>query len=219
MSHEGSIAALAIHAQGCGSYSETDGSRWYCVRTHPRQEYQALLRLAQQGFRAHLPRYVSARQIIRQPKKNGSFRDLVTGKLDEKEDIIRALFPGYMFVQFDRTREQWRSVVSTIGIASLFMTSDFTPTPVARGIVERLIAKGRPGDGVIDDQYRGPDMPKQLNEANDITAGMAVRITSGPFADVHGICTMSWQKRNELLISALGGDVKVTVDRADIEVV
>ncbi len=212
------IVTAALRAQQCGSHSEAPDARWYCAKVHPQREFEVVIRLQQQGFLAHLPLYVASRKTIRRPTMPDRFRELVSGKLDEQEDIVRALFPSYLFVQFDRTQDQWRSIASTLGVASLFMSSDFSPTPVARGVVENLIAKGRPGDGVIDDRYRGPEMPRDTSE-NDIQPGARVRITSGPFADVTGICTMSWQKRNELLIQALGGDIKVTVDRRDIQTI
>jgi transcription antitermination factor NusG len=73
--------------------------------------------------------------------------------------------------------------------------------------VEALQARGRPGDGVIDERYVGPEFP-------GIAAGERVRITDGPFADLHGICRWSNQKRISLLLEVMGTFVETEMKRA-----
>ena len=203
----GSVASVALDAQHCGSYPETSGSRWYCAKTHTRAEFDALWNLGNQKFRAHIPLFVQRREKVAAPRA-GAFSDLVTGKLDDYRDVIRPLFPGYLFVRFDMALQGWRAVASTIGIAHLFSGSNERPIPVTLGIVETLIAKGRPWDGVIDENYGGPEMP-------GVALGERVRITSGPFRDLTGICTMSGAKRIGLLLEAMGG-TSVEVDRNNV---
>jgi transcription antitermination factor NusG len=168
----------------------------------------ALLQLGKQGFKAHLPLFVAKReQVAAHSEFPSTFARLVNGKLVEDRDVIRPLFPSYLFVRFDLSRDRWRAIPSTIGVQSLFMAAGHRPIPVPAGVVEALIERGRPGDGVIDDTYQGPSMAPLSPEER-------VKITSGPFAGLHGICSWSTSKRVGLLLEAMGAEVQV--DRASV---
>jgi transcription antitermination factor NusG len=169
----------------CGSRD----ARWYCWKSHPGAALSAWRELSRQDFIAYVPMFAVTRA-------NGG-------------ETVIPLFGPFGFVQFDITADRWRAIHSTRGIAHLFSADATHPIPVPRGIVEALQARGRPGDGVIDERYVGPEFP-------GISAGERVRITDGPFADLHGICRWSNQKRIGLLLEVMGKMVETEMRRGGV---
>lgn len=165
----------------CGSHS---GPRWFCAQAEPRRETEARDKLDGNGFAAFLPLVLVQRRHARQVKL-----------------VQRPMFPGYLFVRLDLAEASWRGAAHTRHIRRLFGSTPESPTPLALGIVERMIALGfdRP---VTDDPV--PDL---------IAAGAVVAITDGPFADHRGVCLWSDAKRCRVLLSMLGGQVQATLPR------
>jgi transcriptional antiterminator RfaH len=183
----------------CVSHS---AAPWYVVQTINQMrgrtlgEVVARRHLTAAGFRVHLPLFAEWKRS----------RD---GRQDV--EVLRPLFPGYCFVQFDVADPAWRRIPGTIGVRRLFMSLSERPLAIAEDIVGALMAKGRPGDGVIDHRYTGPDFPI-------IAVGEVVRFKSGPFADLYGICRWSTQKRIALLLNVFDGTpTEVVADRQDVE--
>jgi transcriptional antiterminator RfaH len=106
------------------------GERWYVARTQPQRELQAAKQLANQRFRAFLPRYLKNRRHAR------------------RVDTVSApLFPRYLFVIVDRGRDRWRSINGTLGIERLLMQGG-EPQAVPCGVVESII-DAVDADGII----------------------------------------------------------------------
>ncbi len=94
--------------------------RWYAVRTQPRAEDRAQTNLRNQGFEVFTPRIArSVRHARRQ-----SWR-------------LTPLFPGYTFIRLDASRQRWRPVDSTFGVANIVKIGH-TPAPLPPGLVEQL---------------------------------------------------------------------------------
>ena len=94
--------------------------RWYVAHTLPRRELGAKKQLEFQGYRTFLPLHFKTVRHARQ------FRT-----------VKAPFFPRYLFVSLDLSRDQWRSVNGTFGVASLIMEGE-RPKPVPRGVVEAL---------------------------------------------------------------------------------
>src|SRR3954468_22766757 len=155
--------------------------RWFLVYARPRSESKARLNLAAQGFRTFLPQI---RKTVRHA------RQLRTTKVP--------LFPRYLFVELDLGRDRWLSIRSTIGVSSLFTSSEGQPVPVPRGIVETLLERC---DGEL----------VTLNM--DLKAGQRVRLLSGPFADLIGkIERLDSLSRVRVLLELMSSAVPITVD-------
>lgn len=178
-------------AMPCGSHS---GARWFVVHTNTRAEFRGLIDLAGMGFRPYLPMFVR----YSRPKKLG----------EQTRAEVLPLFPRYMFVSFDPTRAQWRRIFGARGIAYLIMSPGEKPVPVPRGVVERIQARGRAGDGVIDD--RAEAFPT-------VDAGNTYRVMDGPFAGFEGACAMTDGKRVRLLLAMLGSVREVEFTRGELE--
>ena len=160
-----------------------DGERWYVVHTLPCREFRAQLQLEAQGFRTFLPRYA---KTVRHARK--------------LRTVSAPFFPCYLFIALDLSRDRWRSINGTFGVASLVMGQE-SPVAVPSGIVEGLGAACA-GDGHV-----------HLSEA--LGLGDRVRVLSGPFADSVGELTRidgAW--RVTVLLRLLGSDVPVSISRA-----
>jgi transcriptional antiterminator RfaH len=157
--------------------------RWFLVHTQPKSERKAELHLGAQGFRTHFPQIQKTIRHARQLR------------------TVRApLFPRYMFLSLDLSRDRWLSVRSTIGVSSLFTCED-RPVPVPKGVVEALIAR--------------------TNEANltsfevDLATGQTVRILSGPFAEFVGTLErLDAAGRVRVLLTMMGSTVPVALHRS-----
>ena len=160
-----------------------EGYRWHVVQTHPHKEAASETRLAAQGYQTFLPL---------QNKTIRHARRILTAQ--------RPVFPQYLFVRFVRGQTRWRPINGTMGVRHLIMNGD-EPAPVARGVVESLIASTG-DDGIL--QFRQPLKP-----------GDTVRLLSGPFAGQLGVLEMlKPEDRVRLLMSFIGGAVRVEVDRS-----
>ena len=172
----------AVPARGTGFAALAAGERWYVVHALPHGEERAQSRLAAQGFRSFLPRF---HKTVRHARKLRSVR--------------APFFPRYLFVALDLTRDRWRCVNSTGGVASLVM-SDSYPLPTPPGVVEGLAAACGAGDFV--------------QSVGGLGAGDRVRLLSGPFAGLVGeLVRLDGARRVQVLLELMGGAVPVSIAR------
>lgn len=166
--------------------SQATETRWYAVHTLPRAEATAEAHLVRQGYEVFLPRIRSTRKHARRI-----------------ETVSAPLFPRYGFVRLDLSRDRWRSINGTIGVACLIMGRDL-PQPVPKGIVEDLIeAVG--SDGFFDFDH-------------GLAPGDTVRLRAGPLAGQMGILLqLDGKGRVEMLLSWISGTVRLKVARQMLE--
>lgn len=159
---------------------------WYVAETLPRAEAQAERNLDRQGFTAFSPRFRKLRRHARRT-----------------EQVLAPLFPGYLFVRFDRQRDAWRSINGTTGIRRLVGPSTGYPQPVADDIVEALLA--RCDNGII------------ASVLPDLQPGDVVRVLSGPLADrLAVITTLDDKGRVGILLDILGTQTPIRVPRGQL---
>jgi len=92
--------------------------RWACVYTHPQAEFWAETNLRRSGYTTFLPTH-----LVRQ-------RDRVTPSL--VHNVIRPLFPRYLFLLFDHRAASWSPIRATPGVADLIRSgSDVHYAPEA----------------------------------------------------------------------------------------
>lgn len=165
---------------------ETGGERWYCAQTQPKKEVYAARNLEVQSYRYFLPTLV---RPIRHARKTSRER--------------RALFPGYLFVSFDRDVQRWWPIKNTIGVRHMIMENE-RPKPVPIGVVETLMA------ATNDDDH--------LDFRHGIKIGQNVRLMSGPFFNLVGrLERLDDRGRVAVLLSILGGERLVTADKAALQ--
>jgi transcription elongation factor/antiterminator RfaH len=170
-------------AQSGAILALTGQERWFVVRTQPHREAQAERQLANQDYRIFLPRFRKSRRHAR------------------KFEIVSApLFPGYLFVILDLTRDRWRSVNGTHGVDRL-LTRAGAPEPVPHGLVEQLLT-AIDAEGVV-----------RLHP--NLQFGQMVRVSAGPFAGLVGrLQQLDDSGRVRILLEILGGKVPVLLSEA-----
>lgn len=159
------------------------GERWYVARTQPFRESSAQFNIQQLGFETYFPR---VRRTVRHARK--------------LRNVLAPLFPGYIFVILNLSRDRWRSVNGATGVASLIMGAE-QPIPAPQGVVEALISMREGSGGVC------------LNQ--DLSIGQMVRILSGPFAQA--ICQLEQlddRGRVCVLLEIMGGQIAACLDRS-----
>ncbi|MGE6699428.1 transcription termination/antitermination protein NusG [Hyphomonas sp. NPDC076900] len=155
---------------------------WYAVQTLSAQESVAITHLNRQKYRTFCP-MISRK--VRHARKT-SIRH-------------KPLFPGYVFVQLDPSRDNWHSVNGTYGVSRL-IAFDGRPSPVPAAVMNALLA--------FSDAPLPPD---------DIPCGARVRIDSGAFDTWVGeICQLPDRDRAVILLDLLSRKVPVTVFRHQI---
>ena len=161
------------------------GERWFVARVHANRENSAQFNLDRMGFRSFAPR---VRRTIRHARK--------------LRNVLAPLFPGYIFIILDLSRDRWRSVNSTFGVASLIMGTE-RPIPVPQGIVETLVTSA--------------EMSGTVRLDADLEIGATVRILSGPFAE--SLCQLAHlddRGRVRVLLEFMGTEVSANIHRSCI---
>ena len=159
------------------------GERWFVARVHPHRENTAQLNLNCLGFRSFAPR---VRRTVRHARK--------------LRNVLAPLFPGYIFLILDLSRDRWHCVNSTFGVAALIMGVE-QPIPVPQGIVEPLVA--------------ATDSSGTVRFDSDLEIGQKVRILSGPFAET--LCRLVHlddRGRVRVLLEFMGVEVSARLDRS-----
>ena len=123
---------------------------WFLARLRPNCAAIAQRNLERQKFQTFLPLERDTRR-----------------RLGKFENIMRPLFPGYIFVALDHARGLWRSVNSTYGVARLVSFGE-APAPVPSNFVAALRKR-------CDE--RGLLLPPETFHPGD-----TVTLNSGPFA-------------------------------------
>jgi transcriptional antiterminator RfaH len=145
----------------------------------------ALANLLRQGFASFLPQRLKTIRHARQ------FRT-----------VMAPLFPGYLFVSLDLTRDRWRSVNGTMGVVSLVMSGG-EPRPVPRGVVEALVELSHDAGVVRFD--------------HDLQVGQRIKMIAGPFADQLGtLDRLDDQGRVRVLLDMMGSVVPVAALAAQL---
>jgi transcriptional antiterminator RfaH len=149
-------------------------AHWFCCRTKPNAETKAMKHLQQQNFECYLPVYRKRRKRI----------------------ITAPLFPRYLFVSFDPSVQQWRSINSTIGVSRLICNGT-DPTPMPSNIIAELRSREN-SDGYIE--MGAPLIPP----------GTEVRILGGEFEEFLGCFErMTDHERVVILLNVLGRKTRV----------
>lgn len=152
-------------------------SHWLVVNTHAHREKLAIENLQRQNFQSYCP----------------LMRKRLRGRMGPRE-VLRPMFPSYLFVRVTPDKSQWRPVLSTYGVRKVVRFGDDVPYLDAR-FVETLQA--REVDGAIV-KPREPYVP-----------GQDIRIVFGPFDGlIAKIIDVRENDRLVILMDLLGQSVR-----------
>ena len=162
--------------------------RWFVARVLAHQENRAQFNLHRLGFRSFLPRL---RRTIRHARK--------------LRDTMNPLFPGYIFIVIDLSKQRWRSINGTFGVASLIMGAE-QPTPVPPVVDEALVASYESrGEVRFDD---GLEIGQKVRMA--IVRGHSQSLSICRLADLDD------RGRVRVLLEIMGMEVAAQLDRSAI---
>ena len=124
---------------------------WFILQFKPNSHHRAINNLNQQGFKTFLP-------VI----------DTTSRKLSRFMNTSKPLFPGYMFVRFDRAESKWHKINNTYGVSRL--------------ITYNSILKSIPTD-LVDHLMKRYDLSGKLLPIKKLKKGDQVTVLKGPFAN------------------------------------
>lgn len=160
-------------------------TKWVVVNTHPHKEHVALRNLAQQQFSSYCP---FVRKRVRHARR--------------AQDVLRPLFPSYLFVQMTPDLKRWHSIHSTIGVRSLVRFGERV------GLLDGCFIqclRARELDGAI------------VRPENPFSLGQQVRMSGGAFDGlVATIVAMGEKERLVVLMDILNRSVKIKTEARNI---
>lgn len=161
-------------------YLDPAVAKWIVVNTQPHRERLAINHLANQNYKTYCP--MIRRRICHARKLR---------------DVLRPLFPGYLFVAVDPVFKRWRPILSTLGVRSIIRNGD-NPSVVDPELIAAIRSR-EIGGAVVR-----PASPYQI--------GDNVKMSGGPFDGVVArIVAMDDRERLTVLLDLLGGKIRTAV--------
>jgi len=123
-------------------------------------------------------------------------------KNGKRHPVERKIFPGYVLVEMAMSDDSWYVVRNTPGVTS-FVGSGNKPTELTDTEVRAILRQIK------------LDAPKYKVA---FTKGEAVRVTDGPFTDLHGVVEVNPERNKvKVLVSIFGRETPVELDFLQIE--
>lgn len=159
---------------------------WYVAETTARGEDQAQRNLKWQGFASFCPRFRKLRRHARRVDYH-----------------LAPVFPGYLFVRFDRDRDAWHAINGTNGVKRLIGPSGSRPQSMPDPAMQALL--DRCSGDIISGLFA------------TLVPGQPVRLISGPFANLLAqVERLDARGRVRVLLDLLGGSTPVTVRISEV---
>lgn len=118
--------------------------------------------------------------------------------------VPRPLFPRYLFVALDITRDRWRTIPSTFGVSQIVLAGE-QPASISGDVIEQIRAREN------DDGYVALGLP------SGVALGSHVRLIDGIFADAKGVLErIADDRRVAILLQLLGREVRVFVPASSV---
>jgi len=153
---------------------------WFFAQFKPNCHRIAERNLERQAFQSFLPMQEETRRV------RGKFTT-----------FMRPLFPGYLFVAFDKAHGGWQAVNSTYGITRL-VSAGKTPVEVPLNLVSQLMQRC---------DTAGKLLPPKL-----LSPGDQVIINKGPFVEfIATIEALASDRRVWVLLEFMGQKTRVAV--------
>ena len=174
---------------------EDTGQRWYVIHTYSGYENKV---------KANLEHRIQSMDM-----GDKIFQVLVPTeeeieiKNGKRHPVERKVYPGYVLVEMIMVDDSWYVVRNTPGVTS-FVGSGNKPTPLTDGEVRGILRQIK------------LDAPRYKVA---FTKGESVRVTDGPFTDLHGVVDEVNPERNKVkvLVSIFGRETPVELDFLQIE--
>jgi len=160
---------------------------WFLAQLKPNGFPAAYKNLQRQGFATFMP-----------------MREKTVCHARKRSEVLRPLFPGYIFVNFDVDLSQWRVINNTLGVARLITLRPDTPQMAPVSLMKALLTQCDEHDVVLP--------PAALK------VGDRVRVTDGPFCDIIAkVECMAAPNRVGLLLNLMGRQTRAIFAVDDLE--
>ena len=166
---------------------------WYVVNTYAGHENRVKdnleKRLETMGISENLFRIVVAEETQ------------IEIKNEKSKEVVKNIFPGYLFVEMIMTDEAWYVVRNTPGVTGFIGSSGHKakPTPLLPQEIDRILATM----GM-----------SRVNIESEMSVGTKVTIVDGPFKGMNGVVDNIDMENNRLnvLIDLFGQETPVEVE-------
>ncbi len=166
---------------------DNQSGAWIAASSHHYKERLALDNLTAQGFQAYCP---MIRKRVRHARR--------------LSEVLRPLFPGYVFIRLEPHKTQWRPILSTIGVRTLIRFGDRLGV-LPKNFIEDL--RIHEADGAIP-------LPRPREHYNP---GERVRLRDGPFDGLAATVLVAGDKdRLLVLMDLLKHGVRVNISIDDV---
>ena len=163
----------------------SNSKSWIVARNKPNQDKIALINLERQNFEFFQPTFKTMSRI-----KN-KFRE-----------IIKPIFPGYIFIAINLEEKNWHKINNTRGISNIIVFGNEIPL-ICCELIEEL-------------KYRF-SLNNTQKAADPLEIGINAEITNGPFAQLIGkIDEIDADQRIWILLDILGTQTRVSINKLNL---
>jgi len=151
---------------------------WFILQFKPNSHHQATTNLNRQGFETFLP-----------------LHDTTSRKVSRFITTNKPLFPGYMFITFNRAESKWHKINNTYGVSRL-VTFNAKLKPIPTTFIDNLMMR-----------Y---DLSGKLLPIKKLKKGDQVKLLKGPFANfIATVETYETDQRIWILMDLMGRQIKM----------
>ena len=151
---------------------------WFILQFKPNSHHHAAKNLGRQGFETFLP-----------------LNDATARKASRFINYAQPLFPGYMFITFDRTDTKWHKINNTYGVSRL--------------VTFNSILKSIP-TSFVDNLMKRYNLSSKLMPLQKLKKGDQIKVLNGPFANfIATVETYESDQRVWLLMDLMGRKSKI----------
>ena len=159
---------------------------WYILQFKPNSHHQAIRNLNRQGFETFLPTHNNT-----------------TRKASRFVNTPQPLFPGYMFVTFDKTGIEWHKINNTYGVSRL--------------VTFNTTLKSVPSE-FIDNLMKRCNLSEELLPIKIYKQGDQIKVQKGPFANfIATIEKYETYQRIWILMDLMGREAKIQISSNAIQ--
>ena len=151
---------------------------WFILQFKPNSHNQAAKNLNRQGFETFLP-----------------LHSITSRKASRFINSSQPLFPGYMFITFDKAKTEWHKINNTYGVSRL--------------VTFNSILKSIPTT-FVDNLMKRYDMSGELIPIKKLKKGDQVKILNGPLSNfIATVETYETDQRIWILMDLMGRKAKI----------
>ena len=158
---------------------------WIVARNKANQVKAALINLERQNFEFFHPTFKTISRIRNKSK-----------------EIIKPVFPGYIFIAINLEEKNWHKINNTRGISNVIVFGNKIPL-----IHDELIKE-------LKYRFSPNNSPRTVDQ---IKIGTNAKITNGPFAELIGkIKEIDTDQRVWMLLDILGTQRRISIDKLNL---